>query len=53
MSERLVAIVRPDEKGRVALRRWLSREPGLAWRVLVEDGGRRVILEAEGGDDDA
>ncbi|UOE45969.1 hypothetical protein [Agromyces larvae] len=38
-----VAIVKPDEKGRVALRRWLSGRPDARYTVTVDDG--RIVLE--------
>lgn len=42
-----VAIVTPDEKGRLSLRRWLSSIAGARYSVTVEgdEGARRIILE--------
>lgn len=40
------AVVVPDAKGRFALRRWLTREPVVKWRVFRFDDGKTIVLEA-------
>lgn len=51
MSEHL-AIIQPDERGRFNLRRFLGRESA-RYKLYVEQGGRRIVLEATDIEDQA
>ncbi len=42
-----IAIISPDDRGRFRCGKWISKDPAITgWRVFVEDGGRRITLEA-------
>ena len=46
MSAPVVAVIKPDSKGRLALRRWLFRaDAPVGYTVRVEDDGRKITLE--------
>ena len=40
------AILTPDDRGRFHVRRFLPRPTPSRWKLFLEDGGRRLILEA-------
>ena len=45
-----VALINPDDRGRFRLGKWTTKEPSIqGWKVFVEDGGRRITLEAVSG----
>lgn len=39
-----IATIKPDERGRLGLRKWLHRGTE-EWRVFVEDDGKTIILQ--------
>jgi len=41
-----VAIVRPDDRYRIALKAWLTREPVDGYRVFRLNGGKTIVLQA-------
>ncbi|WP_217181625.1 hypothetical protein [Streptomyces sp. AC495_CC817] len=42
----IVGTVSPDQRKRVPLGRYMSREPVAAWRVYRLDSGKTIVLEA-------
>lgn len=41
-----VVILSPDSRGRFQLKRYMKRPAAARWKVFVEDGGSRIVLEA-------
>lgn len=41
-----VGIVRADERGRIPLKKYVTAEPVLGWKVFRSDDGRTITLEA-------
>lgn len=46
-SEYHVALIRPDDRGRFRLGKWMSKDPSITgWRVFIGDKGEILHLEA-------